>query len=405
MDNSIKNDLSADLHIALMASLSFRTGSGSTRSETAKVEPILIDSLASPLALERKRMVNRVVALAKKENTSIVQMLLRHYDSEVQRVREGIGQSIMEISKQNEGRVAIIEALSNPDRDVRKGAKLIIPEIWGSPSTPYPTLFEQTFQLIQMAKEKDIPVEDIETLMELSKQSFLDMEVMKSIRDIGTCLEFSKRRYKNSESLKGYISDMLKLSPELQRMGVTIVNFDESLRTAIKASKTRNFDYTQEIIDQRVMEIEIKDQLRSLGQLVKESIGTRPVIEIAILSIKDEKMIVRMSQTLENINTKNLGGNYAKSVEEMHEFLLKDFEWYYDEDVIGRLAEGDRSVVLTIYMIGICLLKLASVMMPNVAEEIYQKYYRDLEGSTSVYMILWPELVIELARGIVRKGP
>lgn len=349
-------------------------------------------------------MFNRLVALAKKENTSVVQMLLRHYDSDVQRVREGIEQSLIEISKQHEGKVAIVEALSNPDREVRKGAKLIIPEIWGSPSMPYPTLFEQTFQLIQMAKERDISVEDIETLMDLSKQSFLDMEVMKSIRDIGTCLEFSKRRYKNSESLKGYISDMLKLSPELQSMGVTIVNFDESLKTAIKASKARNFDYTQEVIDQRIMEIEIKDQVRGLGQLVKESITTRPTIEIAILSVKDEKMVIRMSQTLENINTKNLGGNYAKSVEEMHEFLLKDFEWYYDEDVINRLAKGDRSVVLTIYMIGICFLKLTSVMMPNVAEEIYQKYYRDLEGSTSVYTIFWPELVIELARGIVRKG-
>lgn len=349
-------------------------------------------------------MVNRVVALAKKENTSVVLMLLRHYDTEVQKVREGISQCLMEICKQHEGKVAIVEALSNPDRNVRKGAKQIIPEIWGSPSTPYPTLFEQTFQLIQMAREKDIPVEDIETLMELSKQSLLDMEIMKSIRDIGTCLEFSKRRYKNSESLKGYISDMLKLSPELQRMGVTIVNFDESLKTAIRASKTRNFDYTQEIIDQRIMEIEIKDQLRSLGQLVKESIKTRPVIEIAILNIKDEKMVLRMSQTLEDINTKNLAGNFSKSVEEMHGFLLKDFEWYYDEDVISRLAEGDRSAILTIYMIGVCFLKLASVLMPNVAEEIYQKYYRDLERSTSVYLILWPELVIELARGILRKG-
>jgi hypothetical protein len=346
-------------------------------------------------------MVNRVVALAKKENIPVVLMLLRHYDSEVERVKDGIGQSLLEISKQHECRVAIVEALSNSDRNVRKGAKMIIPEIWGSPSTPFPTLFEQTFQLIHMAKEKDIPVEDIETLMELSKQSLIDMEIMKSIRDIGTCLEFSKRRYKNSESLKGYISDMLKLSPELQKMGVTIVNFDESLKTAIKASKARNFDYTQEIIDQRNMEMEIKDQLRSLGQLVNESIKTRPVIEMAILSIKDEKMVVRMSQTLENINTKNLGGNFSKSVEEMHTFLLKDFEWYYDEDVINRLAEGDRSAILTIYMIGICMLKLASVMMPNVSEEIYQKYYRDLEGSTSVYMILWPELVIELTRGIV----
>lgn len=346
-------------------------------------------------------MENKVINLAKKENLAVVQMLLRHYDSDIERVRESINTCLIEIAKRFEGKESIIESLSDPDKNVRKGAKLIIPDIWGPPSTPYPTLFEQTYQLMLMAKEKEMPVEDIEMLMDLSKQTFLDGEIMKAINDIGTCLEFVKRRYKNTESLKEYISDMLKLAPELQKRGVSMVNFEESLKTAMRVSKSRSFDYTQEIIDQRIMEMEVKDQLRSLGQLIKESIKSRPVIEMSALSVKDEKMIVKMAQVIETVNTKNLAGNPVKSIECMHEFLFKDFEWYYDEDVIRRLTDGDRSALLTIYMIGISFLKVASSILPTVSEEIYQKYYKELEGSTSIYTVMWPELAMELAKGII----
>jgi len=117
--------------------------------------------------------------------------------------------------------------------------------------------------------------------------------------------------------------------------------------------------------------------------------------------VKDEKMIVKMAQVIETVNTKNLAGNPVKSIEYMHEFLFKDFEWYYDEDVIRRLTDGDRSALLTIYMIGISFLKVASSILPTISEEIYQKYYKDLEGSTSIYTVMWPELAMELAKGII----
>jgi hypothetical protein len=85
-----------------MAPLSLRGGGSGTRSETSKIEPILVDSLASPLALERRRMENKVINLAKKENVLVVQMLLRHYDSEIQRVRDGINHCLIEIARKYE---------------------------------------------------------------------------------------------------------------------------------------------------------------------------------------------------------------------------------------------------------------------------------------------------------------
>lgn len=370
-----------------------------SKSEAAKIEPILIDSLASPLALERRRMENRLVSVAKKETRAIVQMLLRNLDNEVPRVHESIAKCLVEIAKRTEGRESIVDSLNHPEPAIRKGAKIIIPEVWGIQATPYPTLYEQTFHLIESARERDIPLDDIEVLMGISQQVLLDGEVMKAINDIGKCLEFVKRRYKNSESLKEYISDMLKISPELHRMGVSIINFDESLKTAIRASRSRTYDYTQEIIDQRVMEMEVKDQLRNLGQLVRESIKTRPTMDMESIAPADRKMISKMTHIIDTINTKNLSGNLVKSIEDMHAFLLKDFEWYYNEDVMRRLGEGERSANITIYLIGISFLKLASVMMPSVAEDIYQKYFREMEGAASIYTVVWPEVVMEIIRG------
>ena len=371
-----------------------------SKSETSKIEPILVDSLASPLALERRRMENRLVNVAKKETRAIVQLLLRNLDNEVPRVHESIEKCLVEIAKRNEGRESIVDSLNHPEAAIRKGAKIIIPEVWGVQATPYATLYEQVFQLLETAREKDIPLDDIEVLMGISQQVLLDGEVMKAINDIGKCLEFARRRYKNSESLKEYISDMLKMAPELHRMGVSIVNFEESLKTAIKASRTRTYDFTQEIIDQRVMEMEVKDQLRNVGQLVKESIKARPSFDMDVFNPTDRKMVMKMTTVLDTINTKNLSGNLAKSIEDMHAFLLKDFEWYYNEDVMRRLGEGERSAHMTIYLIGISFLKVASVMMPSVAEDIYQRYFRELEGATSIYTVFWPEVVMELIRGM-----
>jgi len=344
-------------------------------------------------------MENRLVSVAKKETRAIVQMLLRNLENEVPRVHESIMKCLVEIARRTEGRESIVDSLNHPDAAIRKGAKLVIPEVWGIQATPYPTLYEQTFQLIEVARDRDIPLDDIEMLMGISQQVLLDGEVMKAINDVGKCLEFVKRRYKNSESLKEYISDMLKISPELHRMGVSIINFDESLKTAIRASRSRTYDYTQEIIDQRVMEMEVKDQLRNLGQLVKESIKTRPVMDMDSISPVDRKMITKMTLIIDAINTKNLSGNLIKSIEDMHAFLLKDFEWYYNEEVMRRLGEGERSANMTIYLIGISFLKLASVMMPSVAEDIYQKYFREMEGAASIYTVVWPEVVMEIIRG------
>jgi len=64
-----------------------------------------------------------------------------------------------------------------------------------------------------------------------------------------------------------------------------------------------------------------------------------------------------------------------------------------------RLGEGERSANMTIYLIGISFLKLASVMMPSVAEDIYQKYFREMEGAASIYTVVWPEVVMEIIRG------
>ncbi|OPY31065.1 MAG: hypothetical protein A4E32_02049 [Methanomassiliicoccales archaeon PtaU1.Bin124] len=371
-----------------------------SKSETSKIELILVDSLASPLALERRRMENRVVSVAKKETRAIVQLLLRNVDNEVPRVHESIIKCLVEIAKRNEGRESIIDSLNHPEPAIRKGAKIIIPEVWGVQAIPYATLYEQVYTLMDAARDKDIPLDDIEVLMGISQQVLLDGEVMKAINDIGKCLEFARRRYKNSESLKEYISDMLKIAPELHRMGVSIINFDESLKTAIKASRTRTYDFTQEIIDQRVMEMEVKDQLRNLGQLVKESIKTRPVYDMEVFIPVDRRMITKMTAVLDGINTKNLSGNLPKSIEDMHNFLLKDFEWYYNDDVMRRLGEGDSSAHMTIYLIGIAFLKVASVMTPSVAEDIYQKYYRGLEEATSIYTVFWPEVVLEFIRGM-----
>jgi hypothetical protein len=369
----------------------------SPRTEVSKMEASLEGRLSSALAFERRWTQNRVLEMADREPWSVTIMLLRHYDCENDKARDNVRLLLSRIAERDESQEAILDGLSHPSSEVRKGAAICIPHIWGDPSRPYPMLFEQTYSLLELAKQRDLGVDDIETLLDLSKVSFLDGELVKAIGDVSVCLEFLRRRYRNSESLNNYLSDMLKMAPDLEKIGLDNAQIEQSLLTAVKVNRSRRYDMAQDLIDQRIMEVEIKDRLRSLGSLVNSSMKSRPTIEVGALIPLDKEMVVLTLKAMEGLTTKLLHNDTDAAVEEMHRFLFKDLDTFFDESVAVRLAQGERSASLTMYFVTILLLKMASSIIPFSAESIYQRNMKDLEGSSSIFLVVWPDLFLDMS--------
>ena len=384
-----------------MPPISFKslfTGSDDLRSETAKIEPDLYDSLTSLFPGERKRTEARIVKIAETEPRQMVTVLLRYYEDENDKVKEIVRAVLTDIAKNPAGKEAIIDNVSNLNRDVRRGVKRAIEDIWGPQAAPYASLYEQTIMLMGFARKRDVPVDDIERLAEISKKTFLEGETLRAISDISQCLEFVKLRYRNVENLKNYLAEMLRTIPELTKMGVSTNSMEESLKTALNASRNRQFDYTNDLIEGRMRELEIRDELESIGQTIKEKVSVRPEMRLADLNGMDVWAFEKMSEIIQMTTASNLTGTRSIALEGLHSFLVNEFSTYYENNARKRVEEQDPSALFTVYIIGIVSLKLVSDLIPVAAEEIYQQYYRGLERDPSILTVTWPEIVMRLAK-------
>ncbi|HEY3419912.1 MAG TPA: hypothetical protein VGK23_05105 [Methanomassiliicoccales archaeon] len=384
-----------------MAPISFKslfTGPEDLRSEAARMEPGLLDSLSSFFPGERRRAEARVLKVAETEPRQMVTVLLRFYDQENEKVRESVRSLMGQIVQTRAGREAIIDNVSNMNRDVRRGVKLVIQDIWGPQAVPYASLYEQTLMLIGFARKKEVPVDDIERLAITTKSSFMEGETVRAIADISHCLDLVKLRYRNVETLKNYLAEMLRTIPELNRRGVPTERMEESLRAALTVSRNRRFDYTTGLIDDRMRELEIRDELIAIGEVVKANVTVRPEKQISDLNGMDVWAFEKMSEIIQMTMASNLTDSRSISLKVLHGFLMNEFSSYYENNAKARIARQDASALFTVYVIGLVSLKLVSDLIPVAAEDTYQRYYRGIERDPSILLVTWPEVVMLLAK-------
>lgn len=358
----------------------------------------LFDSLASIFPGERKRTEAKVLKAAETEPKQMVTVLLHYYDRDNEKVKESIKNLLKEISKTSLGKEAIIDNVSNMNRDVRRGVKIVIQDLWGPQAVPYAALYEETIMLIGFARKRDVPVDDIERLAVTTKTTFLEGETVRAIADISHCLELVKLRYRNVETLKNYLAEMLRTIPELNRMGVPTASIEESLKTALNVSHNRRFDYTIGLIDDRMRELEIRDELLFIGDIVRTHIKVRPEIPMSELNGMDVWAFEKMSEIIQMTTMSKLTDSRSASLKVLHGFLVNEFSSYYEKNADTRIAMQDPSALFTVYTIGLVSLMLISDLIPMAAEDIYQKYYRELERDPSVLLVTWPEVVMRMVK-------
>jgi len=392
-----QKDLLDLIHNRCMPPVSLRSIlpiSAKGRTEADRIEPILLDSLSSPLSIERKRMEARVLNVAKEEAEGMVAVLLRYTETKNENARESVLRVLDEISQTREGRAAVLENLSHPDQDVRKGIRTMMVRIWGEGSDAFAANYEQTLLLMNLARSRDIFVDDIVTLAELVKVTLLEGDLDAAMEDIALVVELLKHRYRSVETMKNYLADMLKITPELSRLGMMSGRIEESLRTASRANKQRSFDYTKEIIDEKLREVETIDQVRSLGVTVKELLTEVPHVPLDKLSAMDVWMFARLKEMVAEGTNLNITSRRSDLIDLVGSFLSGEVFPYLRDKAQDRLSARDPSLLYSIYTVGLTCLKLLNDLLPKVADELYVTYFRELEGASSVKDVSWPSAVM-----------
>jgi hypothetical protein len=339
-------------------------------------------------------MESRVLNVAKDETEGMVAVLLRYTDAKNEKARESILDLLDEISKTREGKAAILESLSHPDQEVRKGAKAIMVRIWGEGTDSFAADYEQAQLLMNLARSRGIFIDDIVTLAELVKVILLEGDRDEALEDIALIVEMLKHRYRAVETMKNYLADMLKITPELSKLGMMSGRIEESLRSASKANKQRTFEYTRDLIDEKLREVETIDELRSLGVTVRELLSEAPHVPLDKLSGMDVWMIARLKELVAEGTNLNLTSRRGDLIDLVGSFLKGEVFPYLRDKAQDRLSAKDPSLLFALYTAGLTCLKLLHEPLPKVAEELYITYFRDLEEAHTVNDVSWPSAVM-----------
>jgi histone H3/H4 len=351
-----------------------------------RLEASMQCSFASEHEADADRVKRKLMrrALARPEET--VLLLLRNCDGKDERVRKEVLEILTELARCKPFLVLIMRNMGHSSRRVRKAVQSFLEELVGPHGAVYASLYEQTMLLVAMSKRKDVPVEDIVSLAELSMETFMDGEVIESVRDIGFCLDQVRNRYRSSEQLMRYLSDVLRMAPDLPRRRILSDALEEPLHRGIMGARDRSIRETRERIKERTMEAKLRHDLRSVVIAVDESVSSRPRPQTEGLREDDRQELSALHRVASSVVTSLSEGRRTDAVMALHEFVQR-FLRSYGATLRERIRAGDQDAAAVLYQVCLGCVKTASLLVPIAAEGAYLEGFRYLEGTPSVCMV------------------
>ncbi len=363
------------------------------RREAERIEAALVRSIQIPG--ERGRIERRVARHAQENPSEMVSVLLRNCSHRNKRVSAVSRELLDRLTAERKGMRAVLDDIVHPDRETRDAAVLYLREKKGIYAITYAAFLEHTELMVALSKNKDIPVSDIQALVEISKEMFLDGEMMEALKDIAASIDFLKHRNRAADQLKGYVTEMLRLAPDLTRLGVYDGRIEEPLKKAINATKAPALDETKEIIEIRGVESSIRYSLDRIAKVVRASNKLKPAMQMEQMQGDDVMAIMKLKDVLGSVTHLTMAGKRSESLRTLQDYLKNECSEYLSR-AKSRVEAGEQSASMTVYTMGLVSLKLTSAMMPQTAEDIYQKYYRFYEVEPSIHIVPWPEALMKL---------
>jgi hypothetical protein len=366
------------------------------RKKALRIEKEMLRYFHSPIPAERLFMQRKMLEYAENDPELTIMVLLNNYQDKDIKVVNSVHDTLTDLAKNREAMSSLLEVILHPDRDIRRNVFHFLEERKEFHSITYVSFLEQTMVLVGMARKKGIPIEDIISLVDVSKDNYLDGRIIDAIKDIATCLDLVKHRIRSVEHLKNYLMDVLRMAPELTRIGVYSGNIETPLKRAIKASRTRTYDDTSKIVARRTMESTILNQLSWIGEELKDILEERPNMNPEEIWGTDVWLLTSVHELMDMVTSATIAREEENAFDILWTFLGEDFRDYYQEEMSTRVRERDPSAIFGLYIVGIVCLKLFSALLPEPAEDIYQKYFRRLEGDSSIHLVSWPEIVMRI---------
>ena len=358
--------------------------------ESLRIDRHLTSDLSSRLPGRRRRMIDRIEEYGGKNPLAVVPLLVKHYDDDNPKVRKQIRASLARLTQSELGELALVECMFSRHPFIASTAAAILEER-NFNSVNLLSYYRQTENLIMQARKTDVFCQDVEELVTDSIDTYKEGRFDQAMTNMMMAKDLLEDRLEWHGHLTGYIKDVLRLTPVLGRSGVQIDAIQDSIRNVSSAMQTREYNDARSLLDLRRHETRLWKQLWSLEEYVTKRIKVKPLTELMVLHETDRHLLDSFIRLHSSVDGLIQGGKGIDALKIVEEFIRDDVSAEYLAKEGKRLDSKDEASWYTMWSVGLGLLKLVSPVVPNLAEEFYQQYFRDREGSPSIHTVPWPE--------------
>ncbi len=104
----------------------------------------------------------------------------------------------------------------------------------------------------------------------------------------------------------------------------------------------------------------------------------------------DKWILTKYSKLVQSVTKHYEEFRFDRAMKELEYFVWHELADHYLEMVKHRNMEEDDALGLTLYEIGLGTTKMLAPVIPHIADEIYELYYKDLDGAKSITVSEWP---------------
>lgn len=364
--------------------------------ESLRIDRHLDSDLASIMPGTRRRMIDRIEEHGTKNPLSVVPILLKHYDDDNMKVRRQVRASLERLTQSELGEQALVESMFSRHLPIASTAAAVL-EQRGYNSVNFLSFYRQAENLVMQSRKAEVFCTDIEELMIDSIETYKEGRFDQAMTNMMMAKDLLEDRLEWHGHLKGYIQDVLRLTPILGRSGVQTDAIQDSIRHAATAMQKREYTDAKVLLDLRRQETRLWKQFWSLEEYITKRITAKPLTELMVLKDQDKAILDAFLDVGKEVNEKVQEGDPVGALKEVEEFIRDDVSSGYLTSEGKRLESKDEASWYTMWNVGLGLLKLVAPVIPNVSEEFYQQYFRDREGSPSIHTLPWPEPLASLS--------
>jgi len=358
--------------------------------ESLRIDRHLVSDLSSMMPGRRRKMLDRIEEHGRKNPLAIVPVLAKYHDHDNAKVRSQVRQSLARLTQSQAGEVALIECMFSRDNAISNTAASVLEER-NFNSMSFLTSYRSAKSLVLQARKAGVFSSDVEELMVDSIETYKEGRFDQAMTNMMMAKDLLEDRFEWHSHLRGYIQDVLKLTPMLSRGGVQIDPIQDSLRNLSTAMQKREYTEARQLLDLRKQETRLWKQFWSLDEYITKRIGAKPLTELMVLKDADKRLLESFLRMAEAAADEVQDNRPVEALKIIEEFIGADVSAEYLSREGRRLDTKDEASWYVMWCVGLGLLKMTAPMVPNLAEEFYQQYFRDREGAPSIHSVEWPD--------------